>query len=349
MNDAGLAPVSIKATVARGLGRVAQVAPLRPLMRTLFRQRIAIVFYHGVWPSGSRHVHRFGGVELDAFQRDLTRLRDYFRFAPMEEVIEMDPAALDEPVLAVTFDDCHDMVRGGVLDVLAAAGIRATMFVVTKCIGNRHLMWMHIFSAVVEARGRDRFIAAYNRVVEKAGVGAPIRSMAAMPWSTKSWPMALKDQLAAEIYHACDMPPIDEYLDQHRPYMTWAELEAWQDRGHAVGLHSHSHPFCSVLDATGLEQELTAAARVLRNRLSLKTVPFAYPFGDRIRSRHREHEIAARADLSCMLGVDGLSAPGTEPVALERVDAEAGLDFHLFAKPIRAAVVGALWGRWKPA
>ena len=331
----------LKSLAIHALASGARLAPLRPLMRELYRRRTAVVFYHGVWPSGSGDVGRFGGLEIDALRHDLELLGRYFRFAPLDEVVRLNNAGTppDRPVIAVTFDDGHEMARSGAVDLLAEFRVPATVFVVSRCIGNQHLLWTHKFFAALQGRGADRFVAAYNRVVERAGVARPIGSVRELPWAAKAWPMRLKDELAQQIYDACDMPPVAEYLDRHRPYMSWGDLEGWRDAGHAIGLHSATHPFCSVLSRAELEEELVAPAWQLRRRLSLPSLPFAYPFGDRIASSGVASALSMRAGLSCMLGVDGLSTPGTSPLALQRVDAEAGLDLHLFAKPLRSAVI----------
>lgn len=326
--------------LAKGL----QTIPFRPLMRHLFRRSIVVIFYHGVWIPGSGDRRRFGGVELASLRSDLDLLSRYFRFVGLEEAIAIgargQPA--DEPVLAMTFDDGHEMLRSGAMDLLAEYGISATMFVVGRCIGNAHLMWMHKLIAVLDRHGADRLVSAYNQVIERAGVSNVIGSIGGLPWSAKDWPTRLREQLAQDIYDACDMPPVAEYLAEHRPYMSWRDIDAWRGRGHGIGFHTDTHPFCSMLGRSEIEDELVAPAWQLRRRLSLPSVPFAYPFGDRIASSEVERAVALRAGFSCMLGVDGLSPMRTSPFALERIDAEGGLNLHLFAKPLRAAVMEAL-------
>ncbi|HMR33243.1 MAG TPA: polysaccharide deacetylase family protein [Geminicoccaceae bacterium] len=336
----------LKSVAVRVLAKAARLPPLRRAMRALYRRRTAVVFYHGVWTSGAGQTARFGGLEIDALARDLRLLARYFRFVPLDEVLRLNNSGTmpGDPVMAVTFDDGHDMARSGAVDLLDEFRIPATLFVMPCCVGNRHLMWMHKFFAILEERGAERFVAAYNRVAGKVGLG-PIGSAGQLPCAAKAWPMRLKDELAQAIYDGCDMPPVGDYLDRYRPYVTWEQLQAWRDRGHAVGLHTATHPFCSMLGRTELEEEVVVPAWQLRRRLSLPTLPFAYPFGDRIASPGTASAIAMRAGLSCMLGVDGLSRPRTSPMALERIDAEAGLDLHLFAKPVRSAVLDGVGRR----
>ena len=41
-----------------------------------------------------------------------------------------------------------------------------------------------------------------------------------------AWDMARKDELADALWAACDMPPLSEFLDEHRPYFTADGLRA---------------------------------------------------------------------------------------------------------------------------
>ena len=94
------------------------------------------------------------------------------------------------------------------------------------------------------------------------------------------WDMARKDELADLLWAACDMPPLSEFLDEHRPYFTADGLATWLGEGHAVGLHSATHPDCSRLDADGVRVEILDPARRLCTDLGQASVAFSYPSGD---------------------------------------------------------------------
>jgi hypothetical protein len=58
--------------------------------------------------------------------------------------------------------------------------------------------------------------------------------------------------------------------------------------------------------------------------------------------------VADAAGLACMLGVGGLSPRGTDPLRLDRVAGEDGLDYSLFGKPVLEAVLQAVWPAVRP-
>jgi peptidoglycan/xylan/chitin deacetylase (PgdA/CDA1 family) len=308
---------------------------------------MSIIFYHGIWPAGAPALARFEGAELDRLRRDLTMLAAHFDFVALEELLRFNRDERARPPLAVCFDDGCDMIRSGTADVLAALGVPATMFVITACLDNRHLMWLHKLQAIAVTHGADRLVTAYNRLMDETGAGPPIRARNELTAAVWCWPMDRKEEYVDALYRSCAMPPVEEYLDQHRPYMTSAELRVWRARGHTVGLHTRSHPFCDRLAAADIAAEVVAPAGELRREFGIDFLPFAYPFGNRLPAA-REAQVADEAGLGCMLGVGDLSRRGTHPYRVDRVAATDGLDRSLFGKPVLEALMQRMWPRARP-
>ena len=140
-------------------------------------------------------------------------------------------------MVAVTFDDGFDLMGSGAKEVLDAHGVKATTFVLTAMVDNRGLMWRNKLSAICALRPPDAYVRAYNRVTAQVGAAA-IREASELLGAAWHWDMARKDELADELWRACDMPPLAEYLDEHRPYLTREQLATWLADGHSVGLHT---------------------------------------------------------------------------------------------------------------
>ena len=77
------------------------------------------------------------------------------------------------------------------------------------------------------------------------------------------WDMARKDELADALWAACDMPPLAEFLDEHRPYFTAEASRAGAPTGTRSASTPATHPDCSRLDADGLRREILDPARRL--------------------------------------------------------------------------------------
>jgi peptidoglycan/xylan/chitin deacetylase (PgdA/CDA1 family) len=314
----------------------------RGVLRNYFRRRTPIVFYHGLWPDNSQNIGRFGGIRWRDFRTDMCLLARHFRFVSLDEALRNNTLGTtpDEPALTVCFDDGHEMVHNGAIDLLDELGIKATLFVVNACVDNRHLMWMHKLSAIQYLHGAQALIAGHNQAAPRAGSDRPITSGAELYAAVRLWPMETKEEYTDAIYAACHMPNVDAYLDTHRPYMTWEALREWIKRGHQVGLHTQTHPYCFNLNASQIELEIIAAAEELRERLQLDEIPFAYPFGERLPSIDAERVLQEQAGFSCMLGVNGVSPLPTNAWQLERADVEKGLDDRLFGRPLLHSLLG---------
>jgi peptidoglycan/xylan/chitin deacetylase (PgdA/CDA1 family) len=327
---------AIKDHVFRISGRLLRRAwPLSLLARRFFHGRAAVVFYHGVWRDDD--VARrtlFGGMRLSDFAADMRRLAGFFDVVPLSEILANSPRSrASRPRVAVTFDDGLDLRGGGALDVMDSLGIRATTFVNTASLAGGHLMWMHRFSAIRARQGDAILLRELNRIQRDHALGRELATLRDLIPATRDWPQEQKDEWAADVWERAGMEPLPQFLEQHRPYADVEQLKDWLRRGHAVGFHTATHPFCSRLTDSLLETEVINPVAGLRSALDIACLPLAYPFGDRCRPEH-EARLREMDLFSGLIGTAGFSPAGAEPDALERVEAEAGIDREVFGKPI---------------
>lgn len=107
-----------------------------------------------------------------------------------------------------------------------------------------------------------------------------------------------------------------------RPMLSWAELAEMQRAGMGIGAHTRTHPDLTRLPPERLQAEMAGSRRLLEDALGVPVPAFAYPFGRLDRRSHavaREHFACACSDLP------GVADPGSDPWALERIDARLAL------------------------
>jgi peptidoglycan/xylan/chitin deacetylase (PgdA/CDA1 family) len=322
--------MSARTMVKRSLGRVAASPPLSRRTRAAFADRVNVVYYHYVGGPSSYYADFYSGTTVERLDEDLARLSRWFEFAPLDRVVAQVPSRSGRPPLAVTFDDGFDLIAPGALDVLERHGVSATTFVMTSCVGNADLMWRNKLSAVRATVGADACVRAYNELTASYPI-APLADASALMSASAGWPLASKDDFATALWDACGMPPLAQYLAEHRPYLTWEGLREWIDRGHTVGHHTHTHPYCARLDDAGVQTEIVEPGAVLRERLGLDWLPFSYPFGSRVNPRV-ERELYETGVFDCALGIEGFAPAGTPKHRLERAAAEHQLEFEVFAR-----------------
>jgi len=321
----------MRAALRRPAAALALSGPVARLTRRALEGRTKIVYAHHVEPPA--HHHAAFGPALTPEQLDdhLTTLGRHFEFASLPAVLEHNTDGNgSSQMLAVTFDDGFDLVRSGALEVLNAHGVRATTFVLTAMLDNRGLMWRNKLSAIQTLRPEEAYVSANNRLM--ASVGCPgIRDATEFLSAAMRWDMGRKEELADALWAACDMPPLGDYLDEHRPYFTREALARWVADGHAVGLHTHTHPDCSLLDDDGVRAEIIEPAQRLSIELGVASLAFSYPFGRRCAAA-QERMLAQAGILQCALGIRGFSQRGTSPFRLERAAIEGDMRFSVYGK-----------------
>ncbi len=256
-------------TLAKNLiGTVGASQPLKPIMRHLLRTRANVAYYHFVGKTDPFFKEFSGNCSLQRFEQDLLRLKSYFELVPLQTVLDINScgATPDHPMLAVTFDDGFNLVRGGAMEVLDRHNVKATAFLITACIDNQNMMWRNKISAMMNSVPADTLLKAYN---ESIGVseGFCVTNVQQILEASMLWPMRQKETLVDTLWAASGMVPLSEYLADFQPYMTWEDLNEWRSHGHQIGLHTRTHPVCANLEADIIVDEIVRPAEFLKKRL----------------------------------------------------------------------------------
>lgn len=325
---------ALTGVIKKGIGLLALSPPFSSRTQRRLRDGINVVYTHYVGETVPYYADFYVGSTIGRFDRDLAVLKRYFEFVPLSDLVRQ-KAARDEPsrpVLALTFDDGFDALSNGVMEVLDHHAIRATSFVLTGMVGNANLMWRNKLTVIRALREERVYVGHYNSLMAKVGLPGISGGDKLLPAST-GWAMERKEELVDALWKACDMPPLDEFLDEHRPYFTWDGLKRWLAAGHDVGLHTATHPFCSRLGREEIRAEIEEPAALLRAGLRLRFLPFSYPFGIRLAEaaeRHLyEHDV-----FDCAFGIEGFVPRGTPDYRLERACIEGDLAFSVFGSAL---------------
>ena len=307
---------------------------MAPLVRSRARSSVNVAYYHFVGSTGPHYDAFYVDCTLERFTKDLEGLSRVYEFASLSEVIadgESNGSSSKKPKIAITFDDGLDLRRTGIMEVASRFGARVTTFVITSCIDNQDLMWQHKLSAIQSLAKKDACVAEYNRMAKRDGF-APIGSIGEMMDASTNWDARSKDRLAAELWECCYLQPIREYLAAHKPYFGYDGLREWLDAGHSVGFHTHSHPFCERLQRDEVATELIEPAVKLKEKLDLKELCLAYPFGSRL-PRAMEDELFSKDIFKAIFGIKGFRKRGVPNHRLERAAMERdGVAWPVFAQ-----------------
>jgi peptidoglycan/xylan/chitin deacetylase (PgdA/CDA1 family) len=100
--------------------------------------------------------------------------------------------------------------------------------------------------------------------------------------------------------------------------LAWREMREMQHSGINFGAHTLTHPDLTRLPFDRVQAEVCDSKAIIEDALGAPVACFAYPYG---RYDHRSREIAWQHFACACSDKLGLVAAGSDPYALERVDA----------------------------
>lgn len=120
----------------------------------------------------------------------------------------------------------------------------------------------------------------------------------------------------------------NDWTDQHEsipriPIMTWDEIRTIRAAGIDIGAHTMSHPrLPRVTDSAEVEREILGSRDRIREELGEDVPLFSYPYG---KYDERARAIVAGAFEGAISNWPDRIRPGSDPYALERLNATSGL------------------------
>jgi len=90
----------------------------------------------------------------------------------------------------------------------------------------------------------------------------------------------LFSRYAESLHHNEPAITEEEFLDKHRPYMTWDQIKELQAMGWQIGGHSVSHPHYNAITEEEQKKQTEQCMAEIAKHLSIENRLFAYPFGE---------------------------------------------------------------------
>jgi peptidoglycan/xylan/chitin deacetylase (PgdA/CDA1 family) len=133
--------------------------------------------------------------------------------------------------------------------------------------------------------------------------------------------------------------PCQPHWVERRPILGWTEVREMSMNGIAFGSHTRTHPDLRELPPRQIEEELVVSKGTIEDALGRPVDMFAYPYGTY--NETVKHLVQSHFSLSCTTTL-GFVKPGSDPLALERVDMyylrHPMLFKHLFSREMGAYI-----------
>ncbi|MCG3119508.1 MAG: hypothetical protein ALAOOOJD_01935 [bacterium] len=267
--------------------------------------------------------------KVSAFERQMKLLAEHFTVVPVEAIVQavQEGRSLSR-ACAITFDDGYLGAYHYGAPILERFGFTAAFFIITQKVyesGKFNPDDFDRLEALLCLTAQTRldlteFGLGRIELVDEDGKLAFIRKLTKQ---LKVTPAAIKRELAASLDRQLAVPEekIAAYLQQEAyRMMSWEEITDLHRRGFSIGSHTRTHPALSQIDGAQLEFELGGSLQDLRERLGLREVALAYPYGKAEHISAAVVAMAQRAGYGCAFtSIKESNTPATEIFQLRRL------------------------------
>ena len=254
---------------------------LNNLLLKYKQDSLRIVYYHMI--SSSNHKYYFDKKSINPleFRNHLRYLKNKFDIISLENATELlkQNKSLKKK-LVITFDDGFSEIYNVIAPILNDENITASFFLTTNMIDNKDLMWRNKL-LLIENKNRN-IARSVNYIVDKFGIEKPNFKETLLNWSFRTWPMSKKDLFANKMWKISELPPLNDYLIDNKPYLTSIQIKELISSGFDIGSHSMSHPIFSKLSYDEFCFEVLKSISFLEEKFNYKIKSFSYPFGEQV-------------------------------------------------------------------
>jgi peptidoglycan/xylan/chitin deacetylase (PgdA/CDA1 family) len=310
----------------------------RRWLKAGLRRSGIVLVYHRIAAPGRRGEPRGYGIEnglpVEVFEAQLRFMKRHFR--PVRVVdLARQPATLEGPSFAVTFDDGYADNRTLACPVLERLGIPATIFLTTDWIGTDRRFWWEQLGALLRETSVPSLsvdvVSPNLRTRWEMPATLPIRTEVQRERAHKALSMALMRTRPESIEPTLQRLAIalDTRLrreERDAPMLDWDDVRDLCRRGFDAGAHGASHANLGL--SSNAAEEIQSSVTRVAEETGCTPELFAYPYGG---PEHRcEDAIRAVREAGCRAAFTtdvGVIGPGADPWTLPRAGLTRSLAF----------------------
>ncbi len=299
------------------------------------RRRVRVLLYHACEEGESDFTAGLqSNTTPEEFAAHLDFYARHYQVIPFARVVNDD---IPDCAAVITFDDGYHSVFEYAAPLLRARNMSATVFLVTRVVGNGALVWVNELNWLLRRHPAvARPVVARLAGLPESDAPEALIEGARQRYDTVAIEAALKEIRAAA---GLDGPRVAAAASL---YMTWDEVRSMQREGFTFGNHTATHPSLHSVAAAVQREEVAEAQRALKAE-GCNDRWLAYPFGD-----YNADSRKVAIELAC----EAVFAVGVRPGSLDRFEigrspVNASDDANLFAQlevvePVKAWLRGIL-------
>ncbi|MEQ8908733.1 MAG: polysaccharide deacetylase family protein [Vicingaceae bacterium] len=254
------------------LGRFFPIESLMPF----FPLTYLVPLYHTVSDSDLPHIkHLYKHKTSSEFEADLEFLSKHFEFVEPETFFHsVNKNRKGKRPCLLTFDDGLKEFYEVVAPILSRKGIPAICFLNSDFVDNRGLMYRYQASLLVEALEKSSK-AKQSQLAERLDIPSePLKLQQAI--------LALSHAQEKERTDTAQLLEVsfEQFLNEEKPYLSFAQIKELSLAGFAFGAHSASHPLYAKISEKEQLKETEESLSWLQSKLPTDIPTFAFPFTD---------------------------------------------------------------------
>ena len=275
--------------------------------------RAALLMYHRILPREKAEalaVEPGMFVTPETFRRHLDWLRESFRVLPLHEIVSRLAAGQDLPegACAITFDDGWRDNLEHALPALEAAGLPATVFLVSERVGTNGPFWPDEVCRRLGVLPED----ARRDLAAELGAEAAVDPVEGL---LAAWKDLSERERAPRLDQLRSAAP--DTLTAERELLDWDEATRMAGAGIDLESHGATHAILTGLPADEIASELSRSLGQLRERGHARHGLLAYPSG---RNDDQVRRLAREAGYRAAVTVElGLASSRSDPFGLPRL------------------------------
>jgi peptidoglycan/xylan/chitin deacetylase (PgdA/CDA1 family) len=222
-------------------------------------------FYHTVSDEYLPHIHPlYTPKNRLEFMKDIDFFSRYFEPVNIDTVYSSVTQGTfpSKNAFHISFDDGLRNVYEIIFPLLYQKGIPATIFINTAFIDNKDLFYRHKTALLIDKlKGKKT-----SQVVK-----SEIRNILSINYLQRE----SLDKIAVLL-------EIDfqEFLKNHRPYLTTDELKEMKEKGFTIGSHSIDHPRYTEIDEMEQIRQTVESCQYVKEAFQESHAYFSFPFSD---------------------------------------------------------------------
>ncbi len=288
----------------------------------------SIVMYHYVRDPGKTAFPGIKACPTDRFEQQIQYLAASHQCVTLAEYIERRKEQQEKPFCVLTFDDGVRDHLDTVVPVLDRHGVKATFFIITKCLEGEWIAPVHKVHFLLSQLEPKIFLDALEASLQSVDAGTYVTSVPAqvnnrwddpvtarLKYLVASLPNDIKETVLAQIF-AKQLGPEDDF--SKILYLTASEVRMMHERGFEIGAHTHTHRLLTQLSEGEQGAEIVSSIKKTLACIGSPVQSFSYPNG--VWSAFAE-SVLLREGIAAAVTVEvGRNTSGEPPLRLKRLD-----------------------------